>query len=220
MERSSSITKRLKAGLLVSVCLLGVLLATCSDSGRTEQPSPPASGLAATSPPADTPVPSSPGSAATDGSDQPEPTLAVEDAVKSAVDMPTPTPPAPAPTATPRPEGPTDATVDTPTTEPATPAPAATRVTEGPGRAPAGTPTPAPAPTSPWAPQPTPTPLPTPVPTATPAPQPTPAPPLKVGPEVGQATPDFSVTTVDGEVLALSDFLGNRPFILYFFATW
>ena len=38
--------------------------------------------------------------------------------------------------------------------------------------------------------------------------------------EVGAQAPDFTVTTVDGEVLALSNFLGNRPFILYFFATW
>ena len=96
-------------------------------------------------------------------------------------------------------------------------------MTEGPGKPPAGTPTPAaptPAPTATPAPQPTPTPLPTPAPTATPAPQPTPTPALKVGPEVGQAAPDFSVTTVDGEVLALSDFLGSKPFILYFFTTW
>ena len=61
---------------------------------------------------------------------------------------------------------------------------------------------------------------PTPVPTGTPVPEPTSALSLKVGPKVGQAAPDFTVTTVDGEVLALSNFLGNKPFILYFFATW
>ena len=61
---------------------------------------------------------------------------------------------------------------------------------------------------------------PAPVLTATPVPEPTSTPSLKVGPEVGQAAPDFTVTTVDGEVLALSNFLGNKPFVLYFFATW
>ena len=84
------------------------------------------------------------------------------------------------------------------------------QVTEEPGETTANTPTTAsPAPSSP-----------TPVPTATPVPEPTSTPSLKVGPEVGQAAPDFTVTTVDGEVLALSNFLGNKPFILYFFATW
>ena len=80
-----------------------------------------------------------------------------------------------------------------------------TQVTEDPGKAEADTPTPA---------------SPNPVPTATASPESTLTPSLKVGPEVGQAAPDFTVTTVDGEVLALSNFRGNKPFILYFFATW
>ena len=85
-----------------------------------------------------------------------------------------------------------------------------THGTEEPGETTANTPTPAtPVPSSP-----------TPVPTGTPVPEPTSTLSLKVGSKVGQAAPDFTVTTVDGEVLALSNFLGNKPFILYFFATW
>ena len=85
-----------------------------------------------------------------------------------------------------------------------------THGTEEPGETTANTPTPATSvPSSP-----------TPVPTGTPVPEPTSTLSLKVGPKVGQAAPDFTVTTVDGEVLALSNFLGNKPFILYFFATW
>ena len=30
----------------------------------------------------------------------------------------------------------------------------------------------------------------------------------------------FSVTSIDGDTYTLSDFVGERPFILYFFATW
>ena len=85
-----------------------------------------------------------------------------------------------------------------------------THGTEEPGETTANTPTPAtPVPSST-----------TPVPTATPVPEPTSTLSLKAGPKVGQAAPDFTVTTVDGEVLALSNFLGTKPFILYFFATW
>ena len=58
------------------------------------------------------------------------------------------------------------------------------------------------------------------LPKATPSSDPTEAPSLMVGPEIGKLAPEFELTTVEGDVLALSDFLGNRPFILYFFATW
>ncbi len=58
--------------------------------------------------------------------------------------------------------------------------------------------------------------------TATPTPsfEPTESPSLAVGPEVGDLAPEFELTTVNGETLALSDLSGYRPFILYFFATW
>ena len=174
----------LKAGLIISICLLGVVLAACGDTGSTEKPEPTVSGPAITSPPTDTPVPSFGGGSTPDSSMQSKPTQVTEDPGKAAADTSTPASPAPVPTAAP--------------------------VTEDPGKAAADTPTPAsPAPSSP-----------TPVPTATPAAEPTSTPSLKVGPEVGQAAPDFTVTTVDGEVLALSNFLGDKPFILYFFATW
>ena len=150
---NSSITMCLKAGLIISICLLGVFLAACGNTGRTEKPGPTVSGLAVTSAPTGTPVPSSGGDSTSDSSMQSKPTPATEDPGKAAADTPTPASPNPAPT-------------------------------------------------------------------TTLAPQPTPTPSRKVGPEVGQAAPDFTVTTVDGEVLALSNFLGNRPFILYFFATW
>ena len=148
----------LKAGLIISICLLGVVLAACGDTGSTEKPEPTVSGPAITSPPTDTPVPSFGGGSTPDSSMQSKPTQVTEDPGKAAADMPTPASPAPS--------------------------------------------------------------SPTPVPTATPAAEPTSTPSLKVGPEVGQAAPDFTVTTVDGEVLALSNFLGDKPFILYFFATW
>ena len=150
---NSSITMCLKAGLIISICLLGVFLAACGNTGRTEKPGPTVSGLAVTSAPTGTPVPSSGGDSTSDSSMRSKPTPATEDPGKAAADTPTPASPNPAPT-------------------------------------------------------------------TTLAPQPTPTPSRKVGPEVGQAAPDFTVTTVDGEVLALSNFLGNRPFILYFFATW
>ena len=58
-------------------------------------------------------------------------------------------------------------------------------------------------------------------PTSSPAtPEPTPAPSVKIGPRVGERAPDFSLTTIDGQTITLSSFLGNKPFILYFFATW
>jgi hypothetical protein len=42
-----------------------------------------------------------------------------------------------------------------------------------------------------------------------------------VGPQVGQRAPDFTVTTLDGKRLASPDLLAqNKPFILYFFASW
>ena len=50
--------------------------------------------------------------------------------------------------------------------------------------------------------------------------EPTPASDVKVGPQVGQRAPDFNLTTIDGQTITLSSFLGKRPFILYFFATW
>ena len=148
----------LKAGLIISICLLGVVLAACGDTGSTEKPEPTVSGPAITSPPTDTPVPSFGGGSTPDSSMQSKPTQVTEDPGKAAADTPTPASPAPS--------------------------------------------------------------SPTPVPTATPAAEPTSTPSLKVGPEVGEAAPDFTVTTVDGEVLALSNFLGDKPFILYFFATW
>ena len=59
------------------------------------------------------------------------------------------------------------------------------------------------------------------LPTATP-PEPTafPTPQVKVGTNVGQRAPDFTVTTIDGKEVNSSSFLGQRPFILYFFASW
>jgi hypothetical protein len=42
-----------------------------------------------------------------------------------------------------------------------------------------------------------------------------------VGLEVGQRAPDFTVTTLGGQRLASPDLLAqNKPFILYFFASW
>ena len=57
-------------------------------------------------------------------------------------------------------------------------------------------------------------------PTATTAAEPTPAPSLKVGYEVGEMAPDFELTTIDGEMVSLSDFRGDSPVLLYFYATW
>ena len=57
-------------------------------------------------------------------------------------------------------------------------------------------------------------------PTATTAPQPTDPPSAMVGYEVGEMAPDFELTTIDGETLSLSDFQGDSPVLLYFFATW
>ncbi len=56
--------------------------------------------------------------------------------------------------------------------------------------------------------------------TATTAAEPTQAPSLEVGYEVGEMAPDFELTTIDGETLSLSDFRGDSPVLLYFFATW
>ena len=57
-------------------------------------------------------------------------------------------------------------------------------------------------------------------PTAPTAVEPTEAPSLMVGFEVGEMAPDFELTTIDGEQLTLSDFQGDSPVLLYFFATW
>ncbi len=57
-------------------------------------------------------------------------------------------------------------------------------------------------------------------PTATTAVEPTEAPSLMVGFEVGEMAPDFELTTIDGQQLSLSDFQGDSPVLLYFFATW
>ena len=57
-------------------------------------------------------------------------------------------------------------------------------------------------------------------PTATKAVEPTEAPSLMVGYEVGEMAPDFELTTIDGEMVSLSDFRGDSPVLLYFYATW
>ena len=57
-------------------------------------------------------------------------------------------------------------------------------------------------------------------PTATTAAESTSAPSLKVGFEVGEMAPDFELTTIDGEMVSLSDFRGDSPVLLYFYATW
>ena len=44
---------------------------------------------------------------------------------------------------------------------------------------------------------------------------------LTIGLQVGQRAPAFTVTTLDGKPLASADLLAqDKPFILYFFATW
>ena len=200
----------LKTGLIILTCLLGVVLAACGDAGSTEKPETAVSGPAISSPLTDTPAPSLGGDSTPDSSIQSKPTPVTEDPGKAAADTLTPASPKPVPTAAPVTEDPGKATADTPTPASPNPVPTATPAAEDPGRAEADTPTPvSPTPASP-----------TPMHTATPVTEPTPTPSLKVGPEVGRAAPDFTVTTVDGEVLTLSTFLGNKPFILYFFATW
>ena len=81
-----------------------------------------------------------------------------------------------------------------------------------------------PAPTATQPPPPTDTPVPSDgdsaEPAATTAVEPTEAPSLMVGFEVGEMAPDFELTTIDGEQLSLSDFRGDSPVLLYFFATW
>ena len=81
-----------------------------------------------------------------------------------------------------------------------------------------------PAPTATQRPPPTNTPVPSDgdsaEPAATTAVEPTEAPSLMVGFEVGEMAPDFELTTIDGEQLSLSDFQGDSPVLLYFFATW
>jgi peroxiredoxin len=38
--------------------------------------------------------------------------------------------------------------------------------------------------------------------------------------EVGEMAPNFSLTSLDGQRLSLSEFRGHRPVLLYFWATW
>ena len=204
VEGTTGITMCLKAGLLISTFLLGLVLTACDDAGSTEEPEPATSGASSTSPPTDTPVPSFGGESTPDSSTQSKPALETEEPGKASADTPAPASPA-LPTAAPATEEPGKAGPDTPAPASPAPVPTAASATGAPDKEAAATPTPV---------------SPTPAPTATSTTQPTPTPSRKVGTEVGQAAPDFTVTTVDGEVLALSTFLGNRPFILYFFATW
>ncbi|MBC8500204.1 MAG: TlpA family protein disulfide reductase [Nanoarchaeota archaeon] len=45
--------------------------------------------------------------------------------------------------------------------------------------------------------------------------------PLVTGLKVGNLAPDFTLTTIDSEEVKLSSFSGgNRPVLVYFFATW
>ncbi|HLD57918.1 MAG TPA: redoxin domain-containing protein [archaeon] len=41
-----------------------------------------------------------------------------------------------------------------------------------------------------------------------------------VGSNVGNIAPDFTVTTTDGKIVKLADFVGEKPLLLYFGATW
>ncbi len=68
--------------------------------------------------------------------------------------------------------------------------------------------------------EPSPTSIPPP-PTATTAP-PTSTPiPLPTGHRVGNSAPDFTVETVDGVTVSLTDYKqANQPVVVYFFATW
>ena len=69
--------------------------------------------------------------------------------------------------------------------------------------------------------QPTAVPAPTlPPPTLAPAPTSTPSQAaVEIGHKVGQMGPDFTLTTVEGEEVALAGFQG-RPVVLYFYTTW
>ncbi len=40
------------------------------------------------------------------------------------------------------------------------------------------------------------------------------------GVEVGEAAPFFTLSSLDGQKISLSDFRGQRPVLLYFWATW
>jgi len=42
----------------------------------------------------------------------------------------------------------------------------------------------------------------------------------KVGINRGDLAPDFTVTTIDGKTLRLSEMTNDKPTVLYFFATW
>jgi len=41
-----------------------------------------------------------------------------------------------------------------------------------------------------------------------------------VGINKGNLAPDFTITTIDGKTLKLSDMTNDKPTVLYFFATW
>jgi len=67
------------------------------------------------------------------------------------------------------------------------------------------------------------TPIPTLMPTVTPTVAPTRATPdqIKVGAGIGDLAPDFTVRTVDGQIISLSGLLAEKkPVLLYFFASW
>lgn len=78
---------------------------------------------------------------------------------------------------------------------------------------------PAPPPTA--VPAPPPTAMPRPAPTVTPSPVPTATPNIPVGHNVGQRAPDFTVTSVRGETITLSEVTASgKAVLVYFFATW
>ena len=185
VEGTAGITMCLKAGLLISTFLLGLVLTACDDAGSAGEPEPATSGASSTSPPTDTPVPSFGGESTPDSSMQSKPALETEEPGKASADTPAPASPA-LPTAAQATEGPGQAAPATPT-----PAPSAAQATERPGQAATATPTPAspalptaaPAVEGPGQAAPaTPTPVPpSPAPTATPTTQSTPTPSRKVG---------------------------------------
>lgn len=46
------------------------------------------------------------------------------------------------------------------------------------------------------------------------------APAGKIGTNRGDIAPDFTIKTIDGKTLSLSDLTSDKPTVLYFFATW
>lgn len=42
----------------------------------------------------------------------------------------------------------------------------------------------------------------------------------KVGINIGNLAPDFTLTTIDGKTISLSELTNDKPTVLYFFATW